>query len=146
MDVAAQHEAVGAPAILRPGQRDRQVGDDLRAVAPGGPLHGGETITDHRDERERPRAVGGAGSRKSNPSGPPRTSSVPPRCAAPEARAPTHSRPPARASPVGRFPTAIRFTTRLVSGSMRSTTPPNCSLTHTPRRSTAIAFGPFPTA
>ena len=52
-DAGAQHEPVGAPAVLWPGQRDRQVGDDLRAVAPGGVLHGGEAVAGHRDERDR---------------------------------------------------------------------------------------------
>ena len=50
-DARSQHEAVRAPAVLGRRERDREVGHDLGAVAPGDVLQGDEAVAGHLHER-----------------------------------------------------------------------------------------------
>ena len=92
VDVRAEYEAVRAAPVLCGRQGDREVGDDLRSVAPGDVLKSGQAVAGHTvragpirwNRRARGRST-------SNPARVPRRRSVPPRWAVPELRVPTHS-------------------------------------------------------
>ena len=61
VDAGTQDEAVGPPAVLWPGQRHREVWNDLGAVASGGALHRGEAVSGDREQGPRRRGIGERG-------------------------------------------------------------------------------------